>query len=161
MNITKSSYINGTMLIDMNIEFSVVAIGTNKIKQYATSYFKKGLLTDSEAIVERNDRIREECIIKLTQGRYSINRKNENSTFNDKLINYTLMMMYLVEPKNQSMVFSERFGDFCELKNIEQGVYEVVLPIGGSVRYYYKNGVCTKTESIGTLQDIQIKLRVK
>jgi hypothetical protein len=161
MTITKSNYINGTLLIDLNSEFTVEAIGSNKIKQYATCYFKKGLLTDSEAILERNERIREECKVKLEKGKYSINRKNENPISNDRLINNTLILMYLVEPRNQQVVFSERYGDFCELKSIGLGIYEVNLPIGGSIRYYYKNGICIRTESIGTLQDIQIKLRTK
>jgi hypothetical protein len=161
MAIMKSTYINGTILIDFNMEFTVEAIGSNTIKQYATCSFKKGMLTDSEFILERNDRIRESCKIKLLKGKYVIERKNENVFNSDRFINATLILMFLSEPRNLQTVFSERYGDFCELKTVSQGVYEVALPIGGSIRYYYKNGVCQRTESIGTLQDIQIKLRTK
>jgi hypothetical protein len=161
MQISRSSFVKGLMVIDLNLDFSSGTIGTNLINQYGTSYFKKGILTDSESILERNNRIREQCRVRLEKGKYGIIRRNENKVFLEKTISTTLISMYFSEPRNVNTVFSERFGDYCELKALSSGVYEVTLPMGGSIRYYYKNGLCYKTESKGTLQDLQLKLKSK
>lgn len=160
LKVSKTTYINGGMVIDLATEFDVEMVGTSTIEMYATSFFKRNLLTASECIMERNGRIREQCAVEYAKGKYRIERKNEKQMILEGQITFTLHLMYLVEPKGINQVFAERYGDMCTLQQIKEGVYEVKLPAGNAVRYYYQKGVCIKTENIGNLQNMTMKLKI-
>lgn len=161
MQVSRSTFVNNKSIIDINISFSVAAVGTSKIEQYSTSYFKKNMLTNAESVLERNDRIKEQCIITLKGNAYQIERKNENPLIFSSLILFTVSDLYYTEPKSQTKVFSERYGELCNVKSLGSGIYEVEWPVGGGLKYFYKNGKCFKTESSGNLQSLTMILKAK
>ncbi|MEQ8925046.1 MAG: DUF6134 family protein [Fulvivirga sp.] len=55
-------------------------------------------------------------------------------------IKFPTAMLYYKEPKGVNKVFSERFLDYCPVKVLEKGKYEVYLPNGKENIYTYENG---------------------
>jgi antitoxin component YwqK of YwqJK toxin-antitoxin module len=158
MKVAKVTYINNRFSIDVNAYFQAEGLATNTIKLYATSFFKKNTLTDSESILERNGKIREKSTVRFDKGTYTIERKNEKAISLSTTIDITLNMLFFVEPKGLTKVFAERYGNYCDVKMVATGTYDITPPLGGIVRYYYQNGICIKTETIGNVQNITYKL---
>lgn len=159
MTVAKTIYFNNKFSIDVNTYFQIEAMGVSTIKLYASSFFKKNILSDTESILERNGKIKEQCTVRLENTTYIITRKNEKPIkLENTSINTTLNTLFLSEPNGFTKVFSERFGNFCDITSVGQGIYEVVPPMGGTIRFYYKNGICIQVETTGNLQNITYKL---
>ncbi|HMS67165.1 MAG TPA: hypothetical protein PKD18_03470 [Saprospiraceae bacterium] len=161
MEVSKSTYVNGGAVIDFSSKMKVGGIGTNEIEIYSTTYFKKGTLTDSESVVERNRRIKEQVIVKYDNSRYLVSRRNENPLVLQEGISMTMAELFYKEPVGISSVFSERYGEKCKIKFLKTGTYEIALPTGGSAVYHYDRGKCVLIESVGNIQSMTMKLKSK
>jgi len=106
MEVSKSTYVNGGAVIDLSSKMKVGGIGTNEIEIYSTTYFKKGTLTDSESVVERNRRIKEQVIVKYDNSRYLVSRRNENPLVMQEGISMTMAELFYKEPIGVLSVFS-------------------------------------------------------
>jgi hypothetical protein len=161
MSINVSNYLNGYQLMDIKMDFKSSNIVENRIQYFASSYFKKSILTDAEALLENNAVLKESCLTKLSKNTYQILRKNEGMEYSDKKISWILESLYLKEPTNISGVYSIRYGTFLEIRPITTGVYSVKMPISGSINFYYQNGDFIKSETIGNIQQMTIKPKQK
>lgn len=161
MEVSKSTYVNGGVVIDISSKMKVGGIGTNEIEIYSTTFFKKGTLTDSESVVERNRRIKEQVIVKYENNSYLVNRRNENPLFLQEIISVTMAELFYKEPVGLQSVFSERYGEKCKIKFLKTDTYEISLPTGGSLVYHYERGKCVLIESVGNIQSMTMKLKTK
>jgi hypothetical protein len=161
MSINFTNYINGNQLMDIKMDFKSSSITENRIQYFASSYFKKSILTDAEALLENNKVLKERCLTKLSKNTYQIQRKDEGAENSDKKISWILESLYLKEPTNISSVYSIRYGTFLEIRMINAGVYSVKMPISGSIYFYYQNGKFIKSETIGNIQQMTIKPKQK
>jgi len=62
-------------------------------------------------------------------------------------INNTVTSLYYKEPLNISQVYSERYGQMCNIKKVSEGNYSVDLPDGKQGIYSYKNGQCKEVKT--------------
>jgi hypothetical protein len=161
MSINVTNYLNENQLMDIKMDFKSSNIAENRIQYFASSYFKKSILTDAEALLEYNTVLKERCLTKLSKNTYQIRRKDEAMEYSDKKISWILESLYLKEPTNISSIYSIRYGTFLEIRVIDTGVYSVKMPISGSVNFYYKNGDFIKSETIGNIQQMTIKPKQK
>ncbi|NUQ26782.1 MAG: hypothetical protein HUU34_22800 [Saprospiraceae bacterium] len=63
------------------------------------------------------------------------------------LINYSVSCLYHQEPTRQQSIFSERFGEYCSMKPLGEGRYELTMPDGKKITYTYANGICEQMET--------------
>ena len=141
MSINVSNYLNGYQLMDIKMDFKSSNIVENRIQYFASSYFKKSILTDAEALLENNAVLKERCLTRLSKNTYQIQRKDEGVEYSDKKIYWIFENLYFKEPTNINGVYSIRYGTFLEIKMINLGVYSVKMPISGSTNFYYQNGI--------------------
>lgn len=62
-------------------------------------------------------------------------------------INHTMTNLYYEEPSNISVVYSERYGQMCSVKRLENNRYIISLPDGKHSIYAYERGRCTEVLS--------------
>lgn len=161
MEVSKSTFINGGAVIDITSKMKVGGIGTSDIQMYSTTFFKKGVLTDSESVLERNRRVKEQVFVKYENQHYLINRKYENPLFLQESITLTMAELFYKEPIGALSVFSERYGEKCKIKLLKANTYEIIVPTGGSLIYHYELGKCVLIESLGNIQSLTMKLKTK
>lgn len=161
MSINITNYMNGNQLMDVKMDFKSSSITENRIQYFASSYFKKSILTDAEALLENNAVLRERCLTKLSKNTYQIQRKDEDMEYLDKKIYWIFENLYLKEPTNIYGVYSIRYGTFLEIRMTNTGVYSVKMPISGSINFYYQNGKFIKSETVGNIQQMIIKPKQK
>lgn len=161
MSINITNYMNGNQLMDVKMDFKSSSITDNRIQYFASSYFKKSILTDAEALLENNAVLKERCLTKLSKNTYQIQRKDESMEYLEKNIYWVFENLYLKEPTNISGVYSVRYGTFLEIRMINPGAYSVKMPISGSINFYYQNEKFIKSETIGNIQQMTIKPKQK
>jgi hypothetical protein len=161
MSINITNYMNGNQLMDVKMDFKSSNITENRIQYFASSYFKKSMLTNAESLLENNTVLKERCLTKLSKNTYHIQRKDEDMEYLDKNIYWIFENLYLKEPTNISGVYSIRYGTFLEIRMINAGAYAVKMPISGSMNFYYQNGKFIKSETMGNIQQMTIKPKQK
>ncbi len=121
------------------------------------NYDAKGMSTAS---VKQwlNKSLRESAVVEKGGQGYRIEfpMKDEQRNFAGH-INYSVSCLYHHEPVHQQNVFSERFGEYCILKRLGEGRYELTMPDGISARYTYEKGVCVQMETRQMGRDIIMK----
>ena len=121
--------------------------------------FKAGKLKSSYTKNILNDSERESTLIELENGRYKRVIDGEDLDYLEiKHPEYSMAHLYYKEPKNMSEVFSERFGEFLSIKEINPSEYELTLPDGRTNIYTYKNGRCSEVKVNHMLATLYFKL---
>lgn len=72
--------------------------------------------------------------------------KKPSKEFNEPILN-TVTSLYYKEPINITEVYSERYGQMCNVKKVSDGNYSVSLPDGKQGVYTYKNGLCREVKT--------------
>jgi len=65
----------------------------------------------------------------------------------NQAINHTMTGLYYQEPSNVGTVYSERYGQMCSVKKLDESRYGVILPNGKQSIYAYHQGLCTEVQS--------------
>lgn len=65
----------------------------------------------------------------------------------NQVINHTMTGLYYQEPSNVGVVYSERYGQMCTVKKLDDSRYGVILPNGKQSIYAYRQGLCTEVQS--------------
>lgn len=105
-----------------------------------------------------NKSLRESSLVaKNSQGyRIEFPMKEEKRNLSGPII-YSVSCLYHHEPVKQHNIFSERFGEFCSLKSMGEGRYELTMPDGKKNVYTYENGVCVQMETRQMGQHVVMK----
>lgn len=114
------------------------------------NHYTKNKLTYSFYQQSVNDNPKDIIETKYANGHYLSVDSLKNKNINDKLrhpIEYTVCSFYYKEPKGQQKIFSERFGEYCEVSTPSQGTYEMKLPDGRVSTYIFRNGLCQEVRS--------------
>jgi hypothetical protein len=112
------------------------------------SNYSQGKLLNSVAAHHVNGDLKERTHTKSsTSSLYQILFSGEDAPKNNrKELNFpienTITGLYYKEPVNIREVYSERFGQMCNVRKISEGLYGVDLPDGKKGIYTYKNGKC-------------------
>ena len=117
------------------------------------NHFVNGLLKTSVTEHRANGKQKEKTSTSNTSARqYQIDfsgataatEKTKNLCFG---IEKTITSLYYEEPVNVSSIYSERYGQMCNIKKLEDNNYGVTLPNGKKSRYTYRNGQCSVVEA--------------
>lgn len=156
---TESAYVGGGTVFNLDSKMKIEFIGSFIIESHQASYFKRSVLQEAEMVISRNGKLREQCIIKRQAQGYHVSRKGENAVDITGEVTLTIGQLYHHEPKGITQVFSERLGQFCTVRAISVGNYEVILPNGSKNRYMYQQGICQRMETTSNLKDVRFERR--
>jgi hypothetical protein len=89
-------------------------------------------------------------------GKLWVDKNGEKTEYNGP-INFSSVLLYFAEPKNQQKVFSERVGKFFEMVKQADGTYLTDLD-GHYAVYTYKAGKLVELEMKSTFGSITMKI---
>ncbi len=124
-----------------------------------TVFDQKGMVS-SYVKIKSNDDNYFTTTQKKTGNLYWIDSKQEKITFTknlDQLISCTSSSMYFEEPKNQSHIYAEYFGDFISLSKNPDGSYKGIYD-NKEEKYIYKNNILMKMVKKNNLKTMIITL---
>lgn len=144
-------------LLESEVAFSF--LGRHTLRYTFNTHYQKGLLTFAEAKNLLNQKLRDSSRVQWDGHRYLINTDGSQSVLENTPISYSVSSMYYLEPDGVSQAFSERFAQFCPIRKLAPGKYELTMPDGRKNIYYYEKGVCQRVEVSMMLADLVIKRR--
>lgn len=156
---TESAYLGKETVVNIDSKLTINFLGSITIESHQTAYFQRQVLREAEQIITRNGRLREQCVIKRQSAGYQVRRKGENDQTITGELTFTMGQLYHHEPKGVNQVFSERFGQYCTVKALGNGQYDITLPNGSVNRYIYQQGICQRMETTSNLKDVRFERR--
>jgi hypothetical protein len=106
--------------------------------------YKDGQLISSYVKNVKDD-VTEVVTILWDGAKYVIKKGEETFTLNQP-VNFSSTLLYFMEPKGRTVIFSERLGQFCHFTLPGPGMYECKLNNGVDNIYRYRNGVMYELE---------------
>ncbi len=157
----------GSMLIKANKSdsqnFSVhsetnISVAFSKAHSVLQAQYQDGQLHKASMIQKVNDKVRESSEVVRSGSQYHINIKGEDAIVLKDEVVYSVALLYHVEPKGKKVVFSERFGMFCPIKEVQPSKYEMEMPDGKKVYYTYLNGICIQMRTKQMMMEVRFEL---
>lgn len=155
LKVTPTNLHSENYSIKMDAEMSLPFTSVNSVFDVK---FEDGVLHKSEMVQKMNGKIKEQSTITRNGEHYNMNIDGEHKTMQDE-VTYSIAKLYHFEPKHKKRVFSERFGAYGKITELEPHLYEVSLPDGNNNKYRYENGVCVEMTSKHTLSTVTFQLK--
>lgn len=124
------------------------------VSTFETSY-KNGYLYSAETKQLLNNRVQDESTIEYRDNQYIVMVEDDVS-FIEEPIPFGITQLYFHYPKTDR-IFSERFGEYCELLPLGNNQFRLNKPDGNHNIYTYKNNRCEEVEVNTRLTKIFIK----
>lgn len=122
-------------------------LGEKSMKTLILTTYRDNLLTKSSFLDQLNGKTKHDSRVNWEGAAgYRIQVNDELSRLTNRRISYSAASLYYREPVGISEVFSERHGQFCQLRSLGGHSYELTQPDGRKNRYRYLNGVCQEVE---------------
>jgi hypothetical protein len=111
----------------------------------STCEYKNEMLIKEYAHSELNGSTQKKSTIWFDGTSYTLDLDGSKIKLSDKKIDYSVGVVYFIEPKDQQKVFSPRFGQYLTFEKVNSNQYELESPDGLNV-YTYLNGICTEVK---------------
>jgi hypothetical protein len=115
-----------------------------------------GALEHSDMSVFVNKKNYGTTTTKRTGNKYVMDNDGDEIVIEEFPISYCGSMFVFFEPKGEVKSFSEKQGNFHDVKYLGNNVYEKTDPKGRINKYYYENGKLTKAEIDAGLIEFKI-----
>ncbi|MFN7118648.1 MAG: DUF6134 family protein [Saprospiraceae bacterium] len=135
-----------------------ISVAFSKAHSVLRAQYQDGQLHKASMIQKVNDKVRESSEVVRSGDQYHITIKGEEDVILKRDVIYSVALLYHVEPKDKKAVFSERFGVFCPIKEVEPSKYEMEMPDGKKVYYTYNNGICTQMRTKQMMMEVRFEL---
>lgn len=132
-------------LLDSKIQIQRVM--TFDISYNLVSSYDNGKLVHSNNRQTTNARINVNTTTQWDGSKYLVTTENDRKILKEKLIDYSLAMLYFNEPIGKTKVWSDSFGKFLNIKADGIHRYELQLPEGKKNYYNYVHGICSMVET--------------
>jgi len=136
-----------------------VKIPFRQIIYYTKVRIKNSKLYQSEVSKTVNGTLKEKTLISKEEENYRVEKSEKDISTMSETVKFTVAMLYLNEPQNQTQIFSEKFGVFCPLISQSDNRYELQLPDGIKTVYHYAFGICTYVRTRFMGQTVEFKLK--
>ncbi|SEJ02532.1 hypothetical protein SAMN04487995_3089 [Dyadobacter koreensis] len=110
--------------------------------------FSNGLLKSSTTDYMVNGKKKERTFTtKVGSGSYNVDYYGSGKTYDERKniaqdISKTIVGLYYLEPVNLKAVYSEKYGQMCQIVNLGENRYAVTMPGGKKNIYIYDGGKC-------------------
>lgn len=147
-----------SLILDVNSSISTRMIFLFTAIAAEKSIFKNGRLKYSSVFRQIN-KSRNTTMTTWDMGNvYHSQKKGEEIMVRRSPIYHNMSSLYLIEPVDFSVVYSDMFQDFVKIIFLKPHNYKIVLPDGNYNEYLYKDGVCKQIKVHHTLFTAQMDL---
>ncbi len=158
MVVTKNTWHNETSIqlvtdISTRIIFSITAGGREE------AVFENGIMIRSFLYRQFNGREKVNKRTREDGHKYLIQTSSSSESFTEFPINYSLLSLYILEPKNITRAYSDNFEQFVDIQKLGTGHYRVRFPDRNYSEFFYQDGVCDRVEIHHTLYSVTMELR--
>ena len=136
----KTSY-----LLDSKIQIQKVM--TFDITYNLVTNYENGKLISSTNRQTTNARMKTNSSTVWEGNKYLVTVGSDRKYIKEKMIDYSLALLYFNEPIGKTKVWSDSFGKFLRIKPDGVHRYELQLPDGKKNYYNYKFGICSMVET--------------
>jgi hypothetical protein len=150
---------NNSIHFNLNSEVKTRFVFTFTVTAKEESIYKDGILIYSSIYRNFNGNVKIDRQMRFEGGVYHVSNKGEATQMKIDPIHYNFHGLYLFEPKQLSLVFSDNFGKYMTIIKMPDNKYKVNLPDGNYNYYYYKDGICQKVEMFTSLYTAQMVLK--
>ncbi len=155
--------IEGTITKKDNItKVDIVALGEidfilkEHIKYKLNSMYKDGELIFSSATIFLNNKIHFSSVVKKEGDYYIIDKNEHKESFTDP-INYSGALLYFIEPKTFTRIFSEIDNVEKDISKESKDTYKIINPDTEKASYFtYENGILKTANIHHTYIDVKI-----
>lgn len=150
------AYDKVTYELETRAKFSLV-LSFNHTAYYKAEY-ENDVLTKSLSEDYLNEKEQSKTTATLQHGKYTIKKDDQIKTERSP-IHESIAYLYFNAPIKRE-IFSEKHGQFCQIRKVSNNKYELVKPDDRVNIYYFKNGLCDKVEvntSMATVYLTRIK----
>ena len=121
--------------------------------------FRNGVMMQCAVYRKMNGNEKMNKTTESTGHSYIVSNGKTKEVLKEYPIRYTMLNMYVLEPRNYSMVYSDTFQQFLGIKRIADQHYRIRLPDGSYNDYFYANGICRKVEIHHSLYSATMELK--
>jgi hypothetical protein len=90
---------------------------------------------------------------------YHSQKKGEAIRVSNSPIHHNMSSLYLIEPVNFGIVYSDMFQEFVKIIFVGLHHYKIILPDGNYNEYFYADGICKRIRVHQTLFTAQMDLK--
>ncbi|HLF65484.1 MAG TPA: DUF6134 family protein [Saprospiraceae bacterium] len=155
---TQSSLADKTTLrLESNVKtWFIFTFFANALEE---AVFENDIMIRSSIYRQLNGKEKVNKTTTLNGSNYIVQKGSKQEVLNNDPIRYTLLNMYVLEPKNISKVYSDNFQQLFDIQKVGDQHYKVNFPDRNYTEYFYKNGVCVKVHVHHTLYEVTIELK--
>lgn len=156
-DVVRNGSVIGYLTVTKKIKDSIVYLGVRSEVKTSLFFFSYSSRIMEDAVFENGAMICSSYYKKENDKEISIHRKKSGGYFNvvDKKDNtlprylslhHNTLQLYCNSPGSDIRVYSNHYGQFLDVKKIDENRYRLILPDGNSNYYNYKNGICTQVD---------------
>ena len=137
--------------VNTRVIFKFKAIGKERVT------FRNDTLLQSDMYRAMNNKIRVDQSLIYRNGYYELANSKGRRLLDTDVIQFNLTQLMITEPTKVDTVFCDRELNFAKIERIDDHVYRVKLAPGKYNTYYYRDGVCTSIEAVGTFYRVILR----
>lgn len=140
----------------LNNKVTIKFLITVDIELQFACLYQKGSLIYADIKELRNGSVRDKSYLCWQKDKYLFSKDTDTTTIQLSQQSYSTTVMYFKEPVGLTEVFSERFGKYLDLKQIDTHTYDLVLPNNSTNTFFYENGECNKIHINHTMGKVEL-----
>jgi hypothetical protein len=149
---------NGTVNFKVETNTAAGLIRRSEHRSLMLSSYKDSKLISSQYKTWVNEKLETTCALHWDGNQYVRQEGDELTEICNQMVSYSSACIYFEEPKGQSKLFYEQYGQELELRPIGEHQYEVNLPNGALERFTYENGKAVRVDMVKSFTTISLKL---
>lgn len=149
---------------DNRTSFSMISevkkkmILTLEVYEKHTALFVNDILSAATVLRKVNGKVKVDKQITCAANNCTVANDGKTSSSPQKPVYTSVLNIYFSEPEKIMEVYSDNFEKMIPLKHLGNHGYQLSLPDGDTVDYYYSNGVCSKVKVNKKLYDLEFVL---
>lgn len=147
-----------SMIYSVNSNSNVSMLFSIHYTSQLEAVYQDGVLLGASSVSYQNSKKKDDSIVAKRGGRYYYKDINGKELGYGAPIRYSVAMLYFIEPKGRSLIYSETHGTFCQLTSSDEGVCTLTLPDGNKNYYHYRDGKLLKVIIKRTAYDLSFHL---
>lgn len=152
----RSEYEGNILRVKMKSDVLMRIVIPFRIKLTEEATFDKGKLTHSHIRREVNGKEKINQQLFFQSNKYTVTGTRSTPVIPTQ---YTSYHLYVTEPINTSLIYSDAFKKNVPIARVSEGKYRVDLPDGSYTFYNYKKGICTLVQVEHSLVTIFFRLQ--
>jgi len=131
---------------------------TLEVYEKHTALFINNILSEATVLRKVNGKVKIDKQITCAANNCTVTNDGKTNSSPQKPVYTSVLNIYFSEPDKIMEVYSDNFEKMIPLKHLGNHGYQLSLPDGDTVDYYYSNGVCSKVKVNKKLYDLEFIL---